>query len=298
MTGLRNSSAQRRICAIPRSFPLVHTLVARKTRGRNPGSATRSPVTASARPYIGEVSIIRPPASTSCRSTALSGARAPSSAPTSKTCEVPSPMTGIASPEDGIGRVIIGPAAMAFILASSGTIAAPANPRKRSRRDVLNLAVIASTAKQSRATNALAARLLRRLASRNDSLCGRSPVEPQHQLQVLHRRARGAFAEIVEPRHQHRLTPRLVGVDAELEPVGVVERLGFELAAGDRLDNPHVVAAAICLRQDRIQITACRLSRQGVEMQWHGYQHALPEMPDRGHEDRPPGEAGVKLRSE
>src|SRR5260370_13151205 len=53
------------ICSIPRSRPVVHTLVARKLRDRAPESASRSPVTASARPYLGEGSMIRPPSSSS-----------------------------------------------------------------------------------------------------------------------------------------------------------------------------------------------------------------------------------------
>src|SRR5439155_1396040 len=134
-------------------------------------------------------------------------------------------MTGIASSEDGIGRVIIVSAAMAFILASSSAAAAPPMPRRRNRRVVVNFAVTASKAKQSPARNPLSPGLLRRRASRNDGLV----VQPQHQLQVLHRGARGALAEVVEPRHQHRLAPRLIGVNAEFELVAVVERLGLEL---------------------------------------------------------------------
>jgi len=82
-------------------------LVARKARVRASISASSSPVTASARPYIGELSIIRPPASKSSRSTSRSGRRAASPAPASKARHVPSPMTGIASPVEGIGRINI-----------------------------------------------------------------------------------------------------------------------------------------------------------------------------------------------
>src|SRR5580693_9148565 len=107
MISLRSSCAERRICSIPRSRPVVHTLVARKLRDRARNSASRSPVTASARPYIGEVSIIRPSSSSSRFSTWRNGRLPVSSEPTSKARHVPRPMTGIGSPVDGTGRVII-----------------------------------------------------------------------------------------------------------------------------------------------------------------------------------------------
>src|SRR4051794_8573792 len=106
------------------------------TRGLRPASATRSPVTSSARPYIGEESIIRPPGSVSCFNTARNGCRARSSAPASKTCQVPSPITGMASPEDGIGRVIIVSAAMTFLLPASPKHANAEAVRQRSRRSI------------------------------------------------------------------------------------------------------------------------------------------------------------------
>jgi hypothetical protein len=73
ITSARSSWAERRICSMPRSRPVVHTLVARKARGRAASSANKSPVTASARPYIGELSITRPPASSSARRTSRGG---------------------------------------------------------------------------------------------------------------------------------------------------------------------------------------------------------------------------------
>src|SRR5260370_10481080 len=45
------------ICSIPRALPVVQTLVARKARGPAPISASKSPMTASVRPYIGGLSI-------------------------------------------------------------------------------------------------------------------------------------------------------------------------------------------------------------------------------------------------
>src|SRR5215472_3496778 len=117
ITSVRNSCAERRICSIPRSRPVVHTLVARKLGGRLPISASRSPVTASARPYIGDVSMMRPPSSSSCCSTPRNGRLPVSPEPTSKARQVPSPITGIASPVDGIGRVIIAAADVRLVRA-------------------------------------------------------------------------------------------------------------------------------------------------------------------------------------
>jgi hypothetical protein len=42
-------------------------------------------------------------------------------------------------------------------------------------------------------------------------------LETKHQFEVLHRCARGTLAEIVEPRHQHRLPLLLVGMDIKFE---------------------------------------------------------------------------------
>ncbi len=108
ITSVRNRLAERRIWATPLSRPVVHTLVARNARGRAARSATRSPLTPSARPYIGELSIILALEAKSRRTTSRNGRRAFSSAPTSNTGQVPRPMTGIASPVDGIGRDSIG----------------------------------------------------------------------------------------------------------------------------------------------------------------------------------------------
>jgi hypothetical protein len=81
-------------------------------------------------------------------------------------------MTDIASPVDGIGRVIIPDAAIAFVPTNSGAAAPPATPSITLRREIFNSAVIASEAKQSRARRALGARLLRRFAPRHDSFIG------------------------------------------------------------------------------------------------------------------------------
>ncbi len=45
-----------------------------------------------------------------------------------------------------------------------------------------------------------------------------------------------------------------------------------------------------------MQVAAARTAGQRVEVQRHRYEHPLAEMPDRGHEDRAPGQAAIKLR--
>src|SRR5690242_12384017 len=105
MVSVRKSSAERWICAIPSARPCVQTLVARNAWSRIPEAERRSPTTASARPYMGEESTMRPPPSMRRRSTSPRAARNAASLPISKLCQVPSPITGIASPLDGTGRV-------------------------------------------------------------------------------------------------------------------------------------------------------------------------------------------------
>jgi len=66
---------------MPASRPSVHTFVARNACGRLPAAASSAPVTASARPYMGELSMTLPPASNSACSTP--GRRAYASPPAS-----------------------------------------------------------------------------------------------------------------------------------------------------------------------------------------------------------------------
>ena len=91
------------ICCTPASLPLVQTLVARNALAWAFDSASRSPTTCSDEPYMGEESIVLPPASNRTRRTSLNGLRAAASAPTSKVCQVPRPTIGNSSPVFGIG---------------------------------------------------------------------------------------------------------------------------------------------------------------------------------------------------
>jgi hypothetical protein len=63
-------------------------------------------MTACEEPYIGDESIIRPPAAKKALMTAAHSSRSPTSSPTLKVIQLPSPTTGSRSPVEGIGFVI------------------------------------------------------------------------------------------------------------------------------------------------------------------------------------------------
>ena len=74
--------------------------------------------------------------------------------------------------------------------------------------------------------------------------------------------------------------------------VGVVERLGLDAAIGG-FGRHHVLAIGIMCGEHVAQGRDGGLPGQIVEMQRHAHQHALMEVADGGHEDRPAGEAAV-----
>ena len=55
-------------------------------------------------------------------------------------------------------------------------------------------------------------------------------MQTEHEGDVLDGGAGRPFAEVVEAGDQHRLAMAFVGVDGEFQPVGVVQRLGLQLA--------------------------------------------------------------------
>src|SRR4051812_29074949 len=59
----------------------------------------------SARPYMGEESTTDPPLPNNVRSTSANGDHSSEDDPTSKVCQVPHPITGSGSPDEGMGRV-------------------------------------------------------------------------------------------------------------------------------------------------------------------------------------------------
>ena len=84
--------------------------------------------------------------------------------------------------------------------------------------------------------------------------------EPQHQLQVLHRGAAGALAQVVQARHQHGLAVVLVGEDAQFHLVGVVQRQRLDLAVlGGRL----APSPTRCLRS-ALASASCRSPAVGL----------------------------------
>ena len=58
--------------------------------------------------------------------------------------------------------------------------------------------------------------------------------QTEHQTEVLHRRTGRALAQVVEPRHQHRLPVGLVSIDGEFQQVGLVQTLRLEFAISRR----------------------------------------------------------------
>src|SRR5262252_4980420 len=72
-----------------------------------PRADVRSPITSSARPYIGDESIVRPPSFTNSDKTSSSCLRISALRSTSNALHVPRPITGSFSPEEGMMRVRI-----------------------------------------------------------------------------------------------------------------------------------------------------------------------------------------------
>ena len=133
-------ASERSIDSMPDCFPVVQTLVAKKSESRSASLVARSPITSSARPYMGDESITCPPSFTKSENTSSSGLRSTSDDPTSKTCQVPRPSTGIFSPDEGIGRISIANLDSLFSCArdaftgKSKLVAVAANKRATSRR--------------------------------------------------------------------------------------------------------------------------------------------------------------------
>src|SRR5262249_29201014 len=88
----------------PACFPVVHTLVATKSFEPTCSSVASWPVTDSAEPYMGEVSMTRPPSATKTRRVSFASAMPRPSPPTSKACQVPKPTAGRGSDVLGMRR--------------------------------------------------------------------------------------------------------------------------------------------------------------------------------------------------
>ena len=58
----------------------------------------------------------------------------------------------------------------------------------------------------------------------------------------------------------------------------------------------HQLGVGVVPLERRLQVARPRLAGQGVEVQGHAHQHALPVVADRGHEDRPPRQLGKLLQ--
>src|SRR6201997_2171310 len=104
---VRRSASERSIDSIPLCLPRVQTLVARNSFSRIPSADVSSPITSSARPYMGEESITRPPSFSKTDRTNSSRLRISAVRSTSNALHVPRPITGSFSPEEGMVRVSI-----------------------------------------------------------------------------------------------------------------------------------------------------------------------------------------------
>src|SRR5439155_19231787 len=111
--------------------PLVQTLVATKSLAFTRSSSASWPDTDSAEPYIGELSITRPPRSTSAFSASRACAVSAASPATSNACHVPSPTAGIVSPVFGMGRCNRSAARAAGMLPPSVSAAASLSQARR-----------------------------------------------------------------------------------------------------------------------------------------------------------------------
>ena len=103
----RSRAIERFIDSIPACLPCVQTLVAKKSFSRIPSAAVRSPITCSARPYIGDVSITRPPSFTNKASTSSNCRRLSDARSTSNVRHVPNPIADSFSSDEGIARINI-----------------------------------------------------------------------------------------------------------------------------------------------------------------------------------------------
>lgn len=104
----RSTPQKRRDCSIcegPSAAEEVQTFSAENSVSGRPSLSRPYPITGCEEPYMGEESIIFPPASKNAVITSAHSSRSTGSSPTLKVIQVPRPTAGIASPEDGMVRV-------------------------------------------------------------------------------------------------------------------------------------------------------------------------------------------------
>src|SRR5450830_1942168 len=105
-------------------------------------------------------------------------------------------------------------------------------------------------------------------------------VPAQHQVQVLHGRTRGAFAQVVEDGGQQQLVGGVLAQHGQAQLVGAVEGLGVEglqglgLVQAQQLD---VAVAGVVAGQGLVQAGGGGAGGQLAQVQGHGQHDALPE---------------------
>jgi hypothetical protein len=112
-------------------------------------------------------------------------------------------------------------------------------------------------------------------------------LQTQHQLNVLHRSAAGAFAQVVQAGDQHRMASLFVGKHPDFQLVGVVQRGGVELAIcpwrAARSPNRAAWFGRVMRAQSVVQVSGFGLAGQAVQVQGQLHQHALAEVAHRWH---------------
>ncbi|PAV69802.1 hypothetical protein WR25_08766 [Diploscapter pachys] len=119
-------------------------------------------------------------------------------------------------------------------------------------------------------------------------------IEPGHDVEVLHRRAARALAEIVERRDQPDVAGAGVAADAQRHAVGARILLDGDCGDVARRDR-NERAVGIGRGQRVLDLRDAGAAGQLRERQRHFGQHAAVEPRDRRREDRWVGEAGVRL---
>ena len=96
---------------------------------------------------------------------------------------------------------------------------------------------------------------------------------------VLHRSAAGAFAQVVQPRHQHGLAVGFVGEHAQFQLVGVGQRIGGQFRSSVGASTFTHCSGALVRRSGRpVRRAGRRLGCAGQQVQ---VQRQLPSMPWR-----------------
>ena len=123
-------------------------------------------------------------------------------------------------------------------------------------------------------------------------------LESQHEIEVLHRSPRSAFAEIVEQGHEPRLAVFFRPAHVELHAVGTVQILRRQRAERSgfvqRVDLDKRLAG-IGFGQRGMQVAKPGFARQRMQRERHFQDHAMDIVADDRRKQRDMVEAGVRF---